>query len=80
MPFARQLDTTPQTAFALYGDVAKVETPLGVTTHTGDESAFYIRLMERLWTQTVQATTLAGSSFVPPMNCDGEPPKLAPPV
>ncbi len=54
VPFARQLATTPQTAFSLFDDVAKVETPLGESTHTGDESAFYTRLMERLWADAVQ--------------------------
>jgi hypothetical protein len=54
VPFERELATTPQTAFALFDDIAKIETPLGESTHTGEEAAFYVRLMERLWAQTVQ--------------------------
>ena len=54
VPFARQLTTTPQTAFTLYDDIAKVETPLGESTHTGDHSAFYVRLMERMWAETAR--------------------------
>jgi transcriptional regulator with XRE-family HTH domain len=49
VPLGVQLDTMPQNSFVLYDDVAKVETFVGESSHTGDEAASYASIMDRLW-------------------------------
>ncbi len=47
-------DITPQTNFVLYDDVAKVETFVGESSHTGDEAATYAKILDRLWTAAAE--------------------------
>ncbi|GIG62282.1 hypothetical protein Lfu02_66540 [Longispora fulva] len=53
LPMGRQLATTPQNSFQLYDDLAVSETFVGETQHDADESAAYLRIMERLWSDAV---------------------------
>jgi transcriptional regulator with XRE-family HTH domain len=54
IPLGVQLDITPQNNFVLYDDVAKVETFVGESSHTGDEAASYTKIMDRLWTAAAE--------------------------
>jgi hypothetical protein len=47
-------DITPQNNFVLYDDVAKVETFVGESSHTGDEVATYAKVLDRLWTAAAE--------------------------
>ncbi|MGH9211730.1 MAG: helix-turn-helix domain-containing protein [Acidimicrobiales bacterium] len=53
LPIGVPLDTAPQHAFVLYDDVAVIETFTGETTHREDDSALYVRVMDRLWERAV---------------------------
>jgi transcriptional regulator with XRE-family HTH domain len=55
IPLGVQLDTLPQNNFVLYDDVAKVETFVGESSHTGDQADFYAKIMDRLWATAVEA-------------------------
>ena len=54
IPLGVQLDTVPQNNFVLYDDIAKVETFVGESSHTGDQAASYAAIMNRLWTTAVE--------------------------
>jgi transcriptional regulator with XRE-family HTH domain len=54
IPLGVQLDTLPQNNFVLYDDIAKVETFVGESSHTGDQAAFYGVILERLWAVAVE--------------------------
>ncbi|MGH8792038.1 MAG: helix-turn-helix domain-containing protein [Stackebrandtia sp.] len=53
LPLYRPLTEAPQNSFALYDDVALVETFVGETRHTGDEAAAYHQFMDLLWENAV---------------------------
>jgi hypothetical protein len=65
IPLGVQLDTVPQNNFVLDDDVAKVETFVGESSHTGDQAASYAAIVNRLWTTASRGTRPDVSSSVP---------------
>lgn len=49
LPLDAGVTTPPQNAFQLYDSTAIVETFAGETTYSPDDSAVYVRVLERLW-------------------------------
>ena len=54
IPLGVQLDTVPQNNFVLYDDVAKVETFIGESSHSGEQAVAYATIMDRLWIAAVE--------------------------
>jgi hypothetical protein len=54
LPQDTPIRTPPQNAFQLYDDAAVVETFVGESTHSPQDSAAYARVLDRLWEDAVE--------------------------
>jgi hypothetical protein len=54
LPMGKPLSITPQNSFQLYDNIAVVETFVGEWTHRKDDSALYLRVIDKLWTDALE--------------------------
>jgi transcriptional regulator with XRE-family HTH domain len=54
LPLGKPLSITPQNSFQLYDNVAVVETFVGEWTHREDDSAVYLRVIDKLWADALE--------------------------